>query len=199
MTESQKVVTEQIELPTLGGERPRASLAYLVKSPSNAAPPLPFRFLHTVRSGSAARTGSAAWAHEASSYYRDLSKIVRVVEQWSETQRFDTALLAPSSRRDGEPYLAAIMHRHRDEWTDLSPYFTKRAGFHSGSAGTFSETVDAITCSVKRIPSSRDLLIVDDVYSRGFTPGAMVHYLRTLGLEPATRITIFAPVWMPKP
>lgn len=196
MTESLRVLMEEIDLPALGGARPRATLAYLVKCAPDTIPPYPFRFLHTVRSGTAVTVGPSAWAHEATSYYRELSRTLKSAEQWSEGRRFDVAMRAPSSRHDAEPYLAAIMNR-QDEWEDLTRFFDKPPTFRSGGAGTFSEAVDAISCRLKRLPSpARELLIVDDVFSRGYTPAAIVHHLRSLGLPTSVHLTVFAPVWM---
>lgn len=190
---------EEISLPTLTGGPLPVTLSYIVKSEPNAVPPYPFTFLHTVRSGSANLSGSLAGSPDAWSYYSKLSGILQGVKEWSESNQFDIAILAPSSRHDAEPFFAAVFNAQRN-CEDYSPYFAKPSCFRAGEAKALWQAMNAITSSLAKLPhDTQRVLIVDDVYSRGLTAAAIVHRLRTQGgLSLDARITVFTPAWIPR-
>jgi hypothetical protein len=194
-----EIHTEEINLPTLTGDPLPVTLSYIVKSEPNAVPPYPFTFLHTVRSGSANLSGSLGGSPDAWSYYSKLGGILLGVKAWSESNQFDIAILAPSSRHDAEPFFAAIFNEQRN-CKDYSPYFAKPLCFRAGEASALWKVMNAITSSLAKMPPNiQRVLIVDDLYSRGLTAAAIVHRLRTQGgLSLDARITVFTPAWIPK-
>jgi orotate phosphoribosyltransferase len=121
------------------------------------------------------------------------------VKEWSESNQFDIAIRAPSSRHDAEPFFAAVFNaQHNCE--DYSPYFAEPLCFRAGEAKALWQTMNAITSSLAKLsPDTQRVLIVDDVYSRGLTAAAIVHRLRTQGgLSIDARIAVFTPAWIPR-
>jgi hypothetical protein len=128
------------------------------------------------------------------------------LEQWVEEARallrgLEVGLIIrpPSSRNDADPYLAAILRDHPAA-TDGSPHLKRVSDVRAGR----DPTVEALMGSwrlqdIPGLESFSDLLVVDDVFSRGTTVAAVVRVLRDAGLRAAVPVSVFVPLWVQKP
>lgn len=129
--------------------------------------------------------GLAQWVEEARALVRGLE--------------VGLAIRPPSSRNDADPYLAAILRDHPAA-TDASPYLERVGDVRAGE----DPTVEALMGSwrlqdVPGLESFSDLLVVDDVFSRGTTVAAVVRVLRDAGLRATVPVNVFVPLWVQQP
>ena len=105
---------------------------------------------------------------------------------------FDAIAKAPSSRDDAAPYHDCILQRTCAN--DISERFLKSESSRSGSPGSSQQDViDAITYMAEGDEGSiQNLLIVDDSFASGKTIAAMLHHLRSAGLNNCS-ITVAVP------
>lgn len=177
-------------LPTLSTPT-RARLCFLQCVPTGEIPSGPLYHLHAVRSIARLINGRGAHAR-AYAYYEALPSALKVLRDWASKERFDVIVRAPSRRHDAEPFVAAIQLGMRESADDLSSYFSKQDSFRAGAASAAEAAVAAISCA---LPSSelddvREVLVVDDIFSKGYTAAAIVTHLSSSGLHRDARIAV---------
>lgn len=182
----------EITLDTRLGPR-QAVLAHLVEL-TDITLREPLEFLHCVRSPAGQQQPEAVFGHLARAYYDRLPEYMSAFAAWADQQDFDLLIVAPSERRDAEPFAATIRAGHADA-TDASRLFAKAPGAKAGSAQTKAEFDGRISLTKQcSFTTYRSVAVIDDVYARGFTAASIVDLLAENGLPQEATVTVCAPV-----
>ena len=103
---------------------------------------------------------------------------------------FDTVVLAPSSRRDAVPFMAAIVQRWpnaRDIMSTFGRQGVAKAADPGGAEVMGKELVHTPDGKEKDIKS---LLIVDESVAEGKTAAAIIEHLRAAGMSKDVKVTL---------
>lgn len=109
------------------------------------------------------------------------AKYLARLDQWVEEARAllrgvraDLVIRPPSSRNDAEPYLAAILRDHPAA-TNATPYLERVRDVRAGRDATVEAVMESWRLQdIPGLETFSDLLVVDDVFSRGTTVAAVV-------------------------
>lgn len=82
---------------------------------------------------------------------------------------------------------------------DISEFFGKKDGFKAGAATSVQQVYDNISFNFDgRLDERTSLLVIDDVWTKGWTVGAVLSHLLDSGLQENAQVTVFAPLVIPQ-
>ncbi len=181
-----------VPLPT--GEN--VQLFYLERQ---AVPQGPLAYLHHIRNP---RTKSMLGLDGVEETYgrvyrASLSRFTQEYGHWSEERETGLIVSPPSSRQDAEPYRKAILSAH-ERVHDITQFFTKQPNVKAiQPTTTLQELIAAIeTVAELDLKIFKEVVIVDELFSRGTTIAAMLHHLREAGLPKEAEVLVCAPLWL---
>lgn len=104
--------------------------------------------------------------------------------------QFDTVVMAPSSRKDAVPFMAAIVQRW-PKARDITSTFVRQGVAKAGDPGGAEVIAKEIVHSPDgRAKDIKSLLIVDEAVAEGKTATAIIERLRAAGMPKEAKVTI---------
>jgi hypothetical protein len=183
-------ITISIPEITLRGEM---SLAYLEEYTGDPLSDSSFIFLHRVRLAGP----EYARGYDAYLYYLTLPERLRAFTHLLTEEQFDLVAMAPSRRRDAEPFMAALLASRTHDYEDVSDHMVKDPTARSTEYALPSAFKEKLTISsYLDLSNFNHLLIVDDVFSSGVTAGAMLLRMGEHGLPRSASVTVAVPIWV---
>jgi hypothetical protein len=120
--------------------------------------------------------------------------------RWASEARLfvDVVVCCPSSRDEAAFYLGPVLDAVRllnARALDLSGHFTKERGYKVGAGASWEEAAAKITFRfVQGLNSARRVLLIDDVWTQGWTVGVLLSHLLGAGLPPDVSVSVLAPL-----
>ena len=134
--------------------------------------------------------------HLANGYKAVLPILQRDYERWAGRHRFDLVLAVPSSRNDSQTFLN-ILKKANPNAIDYSDCFFKDPDWRSGSGHNLQDAIKHIKIQNNPdfIPYHR-IAVIDETISTGNSIAAMIHHMRSHGLNEAVEIWLVVPLCM---
>src|ERR1041384_300370 len=117
--------------------------------------------------------------------------------------QFDQLVRCPSNRDEVQfysgPVLQAVQRRNPGA-LDLSDCFSTDPMFKAGAVTTVQQAFEKIAFDYSgRLEACASVLLIDEVWAKGITTGAVLSHLSRSGLQRQARVTIFVPLRIRQP
>lgn len=172
-----------------------ATLYFLAHTTHAEAVDFDLQFLHRVRDDRwLLQHSDWATSPEASRYYSRVADASLALRKELVGHQFDLIAMAPSRRRDAEPYCAAVKELKPDV-RDVTRSFHRLNGRRAGEpAHDFAVIADTAFAYAASLAAYRSVVLIDDVYSSGKTTAAMLFWLEERGFPSDGTVAMVAPL-----